>query len=80
MTHELKCYPEFFGPVVSGEKRFEIRREDRNFSVGDKLRLREWKQSLPYYTGNEIIVRVDYILTKADFPAIPEGYVILSIS
>jgi hypothetical protein len=41
MTHELKCWPEFFKPIQSGEKTFELRRNDRNFHLNDILILKE---------------------------------------
>lgn len=39
--HELKILPEYFEAVVSGNKRFEIRKDDRNYKKGDILRLNE---------------------------------------
>ena len=35
--HELKLDTEFFDDVKSGKKNFEIRKNDRNFEVGDTL-------------------------------------------
>jgi hypothetical protein len=43
MIHDLKCWPEPFAAILSGEKRHEIRRDDRGFKVGDVLRLREYR-------------------------------------
>ena len=40
MLHELKISPEYYDAVVNGIKPFEIRKNDRNYSVGDALRLR----------------------------------------
>lgn len=40
--HLLKAWPQFFNPVYSGQKPFEIRKNDRNFKVGDILVLREF--------------------------------------
>ena len=40
MIHELKTYSEYFKAVISGEKPFEIRKNDRNFKVGDYIALR----------------------------------------
>lgn len=41
-THELKLDDKYFGEVKSGKKNFEIRKNDRNFQVGDVLELRRW--------------------------------------
>lgn len=41
-THALKTWPLFFKAVLSEDKRHELRKWDREFSVGDVLRLREW--------------------------------------
>ena len=38
-VHELKCWPAFFDAVARGEKTFEIRKDDRGFQRGDRLRL-----------------------------------------
>lgn len=42
MTHDLKTLPEYYKDVASGLKTFELRRNDRNFQVGDTLLLREF--------------------------------------
>lgn len=77
-VHELKIKPVHFDAVTRTVKTFEVRKNDRAFSVGDLLRLREWADGI--YTGNEITVRVVYILSHDDFPeAIAEGYVVLAI-
>lgn len=40
--HELKTLPEYYQQVISGQKRFEYRRNDRGYQVGDVLILREY--------------------------------------
>jgi hypothetical protein len=60
--HELKSWPEFFKPIMSGEKTFELRKNDRRFKVGDVLRLREWEPTTAKYSGRECIRVVTYIL------------------
>ena len=60
MEHELKIWPEFFQPIISGEKTFELRRDDRGYRAGDTLLLREWKSCR--YTGRTSRVLITYIL------------------
>ena len=43
MEHTLKTWPVFFADVETGAKNFEIRKNDRNFQVGDFLRLEEFE-------------------------------------
>jgi hypothetical protein len=61
-THELKSWPEYFKPVQDGRKTFELRRDDRDFAVGDVLLMREWDPERKEYTGNEIRRSVTYVL------------------
>lgn len=67
MIHDLKIWPEFFSRLESGEKRFEIRKNDRGFSVGDTLLLREFEpvRGRPggdgTYTGNRAMAHVLYL-------------------
>ena len=65
MIHELKIYPEYFKAVISGEKTFEIRKNDRPFKIGDLLALNEYDGQ--YWTGNSCLVYVDYILNNPDY-------------
>jgi hypothetical protein len=44
--HELKCWPSAFDAVQSGAKRFEWRRDDRGYAVGDILILKLWDPHL----------------------------------
>ena len=40
--HELKLAKMYYADVASGKKRFELRKNDRGFKVGDGLRLKEY--------------------------------------
>lgn len=42
MIHELKTAPVYFNRSWSGEKLFEVRRNDRHFQKGDGIILMEW--------------------------------------
>ena len=43
IIHELKTWPEAWAAVRDGRKRFELRRDDRGFAVGDVLLLKLWR-------------------------------------
>ncbi|UPT64916.1 MAG: DUF3850 domain-containing protein [Hyphomonadaceae bacterium JAD_PAG50586_4] len=83
--HELKCWPEFFDKISSGEKRHDLRRStDRDFKVGDLMKLREFDPVAERYTGRVQYVEVTYI-TSSDLPcalskgALHSDFCILSI-
>lgn len=80
MIHELKCESRFFTKVSEGKKTFELRKNDRDFQVGDYLALNETDRegSEDYYTGNSLIARVRYILDDKEY--VPEGYVAMGIA
>jgi Domain of unknown function (DUF3850) len=40
-VHELKCDPTSFAQIAAGNKKAEVRFDDRNYCVGDMLWLRE---------------------------------------
>lgn len=40
--HEIKIATEYYGRVLSGQKTFEIRENDRDYQVGDTLLMREY--------------------------------------
>ncbi len=53
-VHELKTWPVYFDAIVSGEKTFEVRRDDRGFQKGDIVELQR--------TTPGDLHRVDYTL------------------
>jgi ASC-1-like (ASCH) protein len=86
MIHELKTHPQYFSLVESGAKKFEVRKNDRNYQTGDLLILKEFVPMDYYqfnnearYTGNLCIVKIDYIMQGGCFGIAPD-YVVMSIS
>ena len=78
-THELKTLPEYFAAVADGSKPFEVRRNDRNFAVGDGLLLREYNpETTEQYTGRKIWLTVSYVLLGGQF-GIEPGYAVLGL-
>lgn len=73
---ELKILPEHFEDVQSGAKKSELRKNDRDYAVGDLLILREWTGK--EYTGRRLSVVITHILQNCGFGLL-DGYAILSI-
>jgi hypothetical protein len=78
ITHELKTWPQYFERVNVGDKTFEVRRNDRNFQVGDFLCLREWDPTTEKYTGKVFHAVVTYIISGEQFGIMP-GFVVMAI-
>ena len=74
--HRLKTWPEFYVPLAAGLKTAEIRFNDRDFSIGDRLYLEEWEPSTKTFTGNLQIRHISHILR--DHPGLTPGYALLS--
>lgn len=68
MIHSLKIKSEYFEKIISGEKNFEVRKNDRDFRVGDLLALNEYKDL--EHTGRSCLVVVDYILSSSELSGI----------
>lgn len=86
-VHKLKLFPEYFDAVANGIKTFEIRKNDRDYKVGDTLHLYEFDPEVNgYLLSSRLLetrtcdVAVTYILTHEDFPdGIPEDYCVMGI-
>lgn len=76
--HALKTLPEYFWAVVRGDKTYELRRDDRDFRVGDLIELHEW---MPRggYTGRTYAAEITHILRDAREYGLMDGFCILSI-
>ena len=76
MLHELKILPEYFEEVLKGNKRFELRKDDRGYCVGDFLTLHEFENG--EYTGRHIgVFQIRYILRDCPEYGLDEGYCII---
>lgn len=76
MIHALKTEHQYFEDVISGKKPFEVRKNDREFKVGDFLALNEISEDFRH-TGRCCVVEVTYVLGDTRFAK--EGYVTLGI-
>ncbi|KIL13582.1 DUF3850 domain-containing protein [Bacillus pumilus] len=71
-VHDLKIMPQYLWAVKTGIKGFEIRKNDREFQVGDILRLREYKDG--QYTGRLVLGRITFITSFEQ----KDNYVVLN--
>ena len=76
--HVLKAWPEFFDAISEGRKTFEIRKNDRDFSVGDILELRRYEPTTEHYSGEILERQITYMITGGKF-GIEDGYAVLAI-
>lgn len=74
-VHELKIEPKYFEAVKDGGKKFEIRKNDRDYKVGDILVLLEYDKYYEAFTGEKITVEISYMTDYAQ----QDGYVVLGI-
>lgn len=90
--HTLKIDEQWFDAVAVGTKNFEVRKNDRDFKVGDTLIIGEWDSTMVQkdwdnpaesprgFTGRKALATITFVLTAEEFPiAIKEGYAVLGI-
>lgn len=81
MVHELKTWSIYFNLIKSGEKPFELRKNDRGFLVGHELLLREYDPLTQSYTGQTLRRKISYILQdpEAENFGLKPGYCIMAL-
>lgn len=67
-NHQLKIKSEYLEAIISGVKTFEIRKNDRDFKVGDRVTLID-TESKRY-----LVIRIKYISDYAQ----QGGYIVFS--
>ena len=81
MEHRLKTIQPYFDDVKNGIKKFELRKNDRNYEVGDTLILEEWLDTgnvlTSYYSGQVIRKNVIYVLKNRPQFGLQTDYCIL---
>jgi hypothetical protein len=76
-VHYLKTWTPFFNDVKSGIKQFEVRKNDRDYEVGDTLILEDFNPSTEKYTGAWIPKEIIYKLDDPRF--IKEDFIVLGM-
>lgn len=74
--HRLKTVQPYFEEIWVGDKGAECRFNDRDYQVGDQLRLCEYHPE-DLFSGREMVATVKHVLK--DFIGLSPGYAMLSI-
>lgn len=72
-VHEIKIGASFFAEVVAGQKGFELRKNDRDYHVGDYLKMMEYDHG--QQTGQFVVVKVTYMLES--YTGLVDGFCIM---
>lgn len=76
--HYLKIMPKYYDSLKHGYKPFEIRKNDRDFKVGDILTLQEYDIEAKEYTeSDELYFDITYILDDVQY--LQDGYICMGI-
>lgn len=78
--HEIKIENKYFWNVALGKKTAEIRKNDRDYQIGDILYLKEIEMLRDeiIYTGNYVLVQITHIVKAEEFKGLSDNYVMLS--
>lgn len=74
-VHEIKIAHEYFDDVALERKTFELRKNNRDYKVGDELHMIEYENG--EQTGRELAADIIYMIE--DYSGLEEGYCILGI-
>ena len=75
--HKLKVWSEYMDDLLNGNKTFEVRFNDRNYQIGDMLRLSEYDNKNEIYLKRVLLVKITYILDNSIFDAVKDGFIII---
>lgn len=76
VKHDLKISPKYYEEIRHGHKKFELRKNDRDYQVGDLFILREYENGK--YTGRYFLQSIGYILKDSSEFGLKDGYCIFS--
>lgn len=77
-VHKLKTWSKYYQLILCGIKDWELRKNDRDFKVGDLLILEEYLPEFKSYTGNSLKKKIEHIFQENEF-GLKKGYCILGL-
>ena len=75
--HSLKSWPEYFVLHSTGELEMSIRKNDRDYQVGDTCQFCEWKPGKGYTGKKSLFYMIRYILLRSE--GLKPGHVVLML-
>lgn len=76
MTHSIKIASRYYEAVLRKDKKFEIRKDDRGYQVGDTVILEEWDEEKEQYSGRWQQVKISFVLRNCPEYGLMDGYCI----
>lgn len=77
-THILKIWPEYYEGLKSGNKKHEVRKDDRSFVVQDYIQFQEWDPKDQLYTGRLMTAQITWVTEGGNF-GLPLGICVFSV-
>ena len=87
--HELKIKEEYYKAIIDGEKTFELRKNDRDYQVGDLIQFNDKLFTPKYYFEGatekyyplpcETLFKITYVLKDVPEYGLDKDYCILGI-
>ena len=78
--HKVKC-SKYFNDIISGKKTADIRKNDRNYKVGDLVEFQEYLIDVNTgkykYTNRSVTIMISHIIPGGKF-GLESGYCMLS--
>ena len=78
-VHEVKIYESYADDVLSGEKTFEIRNNDRGYQKGDRIKFNVMHEGRAFLLPSDMVLPEYEITYVHSGLGMKEGYVALAI-
>ena len=78
-AHRLKTWKPYYQALADRKKKFELRKMDRDFRVGDTLILQEYDNENKMYTGRELEAIIDFMIIGGKF-GVQDDYCCMSLT
>jgi len=86
-AHHVKVWPDYFEPLASGKKPFDVRVNDRDYKEGDTIVFHEWDDRRGKYTERQTApLCITYVLhgggagSIAPLRGLAHNYVVIALA